>query len=67
LGLKKKVNGEPKLIIQQLNFELIRIFDDKPQLLQNLQTTYEVLTGKANDNKLVNDSDANSETANLNA
>ncbi len=43
--LKKNVGGKSKIIIQQLNFELISLLDKKPQLLQNLQTVYELLTG----------------------
>ena len=43
--LKKQVDGKPKIIVQQLNFDLISLFDKTPQLLLNLQTAYEVLTG----------------------
>ena len=56
LVLKKKVNGEPKIVIQQLNQELIKILDEKPQLLKSLQTVYELVTGDTNASKGVLDS-----------
>jgi len=51
LVLKKKVNGETRLIIQQLSQELIQILDEKPQLLKSLQTVYELVTGDIKANK----------------
>lgn len=45
LVLKKKVDGTPTIIIQQLNQDLIKIFDEKPQLLKSLRTVYELVTG----------------------
>lgn len=45
LVLKKQIDGKSKVIIQQLNFDLISILDKSPQLLQNLQTVYELITG----------------------
>lgn len=49
--LKKQVDGKPKIIIQQLNFDLISVLDRSPQLLQNLQTAYELLTGDVKGSK----------------
>jgi hypothetical protein len=45
LVLKRTVNGEPKLIVQQLSSELITLLDKKPQLLKSPQTIYELITG----------------------
>lgn len=43
--LKIKKNGKSNIIIQQLNHDLIKFFDEKPQLLYSIQTTYELITG----------------------
>jgi len=43
--LKKQVDGEQKIIVQQLSTELIILLDKKPKLLFNLNTVYEILTG----------------------
>ena len=43
--LKKQVDGKGKLIIHQLNSDMISILDKQPQLMFNLQTAYELLTG----------------------
>ncbi|MCG2615193.1 PUR family DNA/RNA-binding protein [Terrimonas sp. NA20] len=43
--LKKNVNGKSKIVIQQINHDMAKILDDKPQLMKSLQTLYELLTG----------------------
>ncbi|GEM_PF-3150503 len=43
--LKKNVDGKVRLIIQQLSMEMIILLDKKPQLLFNINTVYELLTG----------------------
>ena len=48
--LKKGVDGKPKLIIQQLSTEMIIILDKHPQLLFNVNTVYELLTGDVRKN-----------------
>lgn len=61
--LKKQVDGKSKIIIQQLNFNLISILDKSPQLLQNLQTVYELLTGDVKGAKSLDET--GTETLNL--
>lgn len=43
--LKGFFNGKPRLIIQQLNTEMILILDRSPNLIYNLNTVYELITG----------------------
>ena len=45
LVLKKQVNGETKIIIQQLSTEMIILLEKNPNLLFNPNTIYELLTG----------------------
>ena len=63
LVLKKSVDGKSKVIIQQLNYDLINILDKSPQLLQNLQTVYELITG---DVKVIKDTNENEQLKLLN-
>lgn len=53
--VKKNIDGKSKLIIQQLSTELIILLDKKPQLLFNVNTIYELLTGDVKNN--IDDSD----------
>jgi hypothetical protein len=58
LVLKKMINGESKIIIQQLNFELITILDKNPQLLQNLQSVYNLITNNLKEKERLNEFDS---------
>ena len=56
--LKKQVDGKSKIIVLQLNFELITLLDKNPQLLMNLQTMYELLTGEVKGVKYLDETGA---------
>jgi hypothetical protein len=45
LVIKKKINGESRISVVQLSTEMIILLDKKPQLLQSLNTLYELVTG----------------------
>lgn len=63
LVLKRTVDGEPKVMIQQLSAELIAILDEKPQLLRSPQTIYELITGDVEGEDDADDSTAKIGTA----
>jgi hypothetical protein len=47
--LKGHFNGKPRLIIQQLSTEMILILERSPNIIYNLNTVYELITGDARD------------------
>jgi 3-isopropylmalate dehydrogenase len=55
--LKKVVNGETRIIVQQLTQEMIVILDKRPDLVFNLNTIYELLTGDVKKDKEITDSE----------
>ena len=60
--IKKTINGETKIIIQQLTSDLILLLDKKPHLIKSLSTMYELLKPYNND-ELNNDKEDEALTA----
>lgn len=56
LTIKKVVNGKTKLLTLELPFHIRKLFEEKPQLLLNLNTTWQIVTGEVVEFKEINDS-----------
>jgi hypothetical protein len=55
LIIKKQVDGRPNTLVIELPFHIKQLFDEKPQLLMNIETTWQIVTGDVKEAKQIDD------------